>query len=207
MSFIRVRRPAENGPAETVEIEGEIRDLLRKGFATARVPLPGTTLLPRQPAEGDDQGVGQGNSLIQRVAGASVLEIEKLVAELQGLRDFLHSKADRVQREMTAYVHLTDAAMKSTKIIADSVSQWKQPAGGTSLSAAQQQTTPTETEGAETEGTCQDDVGNPGDHTHALQDSALDARRVAAVRHMEREQPGHATGANMLKDGALDLVF
>jgi len=54
-----------------------------------------------------------------------VLEIEKLVAELQGLRDFLSSEADRVQRQITGYVHLSDAAMKSTRIIADSVSQWK----------------------------------------------------------------------------------
>jgi hypothetical protein len=154
MSFIRARRPAEGGPAETVEIEGEIRDLVRKGFATARVPRPVATRLPPQPAEGDDQGVGQANSLIQRVAGASVLEIETLVAKLQGLRDFLRGEADRVQREMTGYVHLSDAAMKSTKIIADSVSQWKQPAGGSGLSAAQQHTSPAETEGAETEVTC-----------------------------------------------------
>jgi hypothetical protein len=149
MSFIRVRRPAEDGPAETVEIDGEIRGLVRKEFATARVPLPVATRLPPQPAEGDDQGIGQANSLIQRVAGASMLEIEKLVAELQGLRDFLRGEADRVQREMTGYVHLSDAAMKSTKIIADSMSQWKQSAGGTGLKAAQQNTTP-----AETEGTC-----------------------------------------------------
>jgi len=151
MSFIRVRRPAEDDPKETVEVEGEIRDLLRKEFATARMSLPIATRLPPRPAEGDDQGVGQTNSLIQRVAGASVLEIEKLVAELHGLRDLLRSEADRVQRAMTAYVHLSDAAMKSTKIIADSVSQWKQPAVGAGLGAAQQHTTPAETEGAETE--------------------------------------------------------
>ena len=192
MSFIRVRRPAEDSPAETVEIEGEIRNLVRKEFATARGPLPVATRPPPQPAEGDDQGVGQANSLIQRLAGASVLEIEKLVGELQGLRDFLRREADCVKREMTGYVHLSDAARKSTKIIADSVSQWKQPAGGlelkadgnepppaqsdtmaamehadatvydaqglgTGLSAAQQHTTPAETEGAETEG------GNRGD--------------------------------------------
>ena len=125
MSFIRVRRPAEDDPKETAEVEGEIRDLLRKEFATARVMLPIATRLPPQPAEGDDQGVGQANSLIQRAAGASVLEIEKLVAELHGLRDFLHSESDRVQRRITGFVHLSDAAMKSTKIIADSVSQWK----------------------------------------------------------------------------------
>jgi hypothetical protein len=146
MSFIKIRRPSEDGPAETVDLEGEIRGLVRKEFATAHVPLPVAASLPPQPAEGDDQGLGQANPLIQRVAGASVLEIEKLVAELQGLRDFLSSEADRVQREMTGYVHLSEAAMKSTKIIADSVSQRKQPAGGTGLSAAQQHTMPAETE-------------------------------------------------------------
>ena len=125
MSFIRVRRPAEDGPAETVEIEGEIRNLVRKEFATARGPLPVATRPPPQPAEGDDQGVGQANSLIQRLAGASVLEIEKLISELQGLRDFLRSEGERVQREIAGYVQLSDAAMKSTKIIADSVTQWK----------------------------------------------------------------------------------
>ena len=151
MSFLRVRRPAEDHPAEAVEVEGEIRDLLRKEFAAARVALPTAARLPPQPAEADDRGVGQTNSLIQRVAGASVLEIDRLVAELHGLRDFLCSEADRVQRAMTAYVHLSDAAMKSTKIIADSVSQWKQPAGGAGLNAAQPHTTPAETEEAETE--------------------------------------------------------
>ena len=159
MSFIRVKRPAEDGPAETVEIEGEIRDSLRKEFATARASLPIATHLPPQPATDDDQGIGQPNSLIQRVAGASLLQIEKLVAELQGLRGFLHSEADRVQRQIAGFAHLSDAAMKSTKIIADSVSQWKQPAGGRDLSSAQQHTSPAEaeeaeTEGAETEGAC-----------------------------------------------------
>ena len=125
MSFIRARRPAEGGPAETVEIEGEIRNLVRKEFATARGPLPVATRPPPQPAEGDDQGVGQANSLIQRLAGASVLEIEKLISELQTLRDFLRSEGERVQREIAGYVQLSDAAMKSTKIIADSVTQWK----------------------------------------------------------------------------------
>jgi hypothetical protein len=117
MNVIRASRPAEDGPAPATEVEGEIRGFVRKEFASVRRPLP--------VVEGGDQGVGQVNSLIQRVAGASVLEIEKLISELQGLRDFLRSEGDRVQREIAGYVHLSDAAMKSTRIIADSVAQWK----------------------------------------------------------------------------------
>ena len=130
MSFIRARRAAEeNGPPITDEVEGEARSLARKEFVAARRPLPVAARLPLQAVEGDDREVGQVSSLIQRVAGESVLEIEKLVVELQGLRDFLHSEADRVQRQITGFVHLSDAAMKSTTIIADSVSQWKSDGG------------------------------------------------------------------------------
>jgi hypothetical protein len=118
MNVIRASRPAEDAVSGN-EVEGEIRGFVRKEFASARRP---------QPLEGGDRGdhgASQVNSLIQRVAGASVLEIEKLISELQGLRDFLRSEGDRVQREIAGYVQLSDAAMKSTKIIADSVTQWK----------------------------------------------------------------------------------
>jgi hypothetical protein len=116
MNVIRASRPAEDA-ALANEVEGEIRGFVRKEFASVR--------RPPQLGESSDQGAQQVNSLIQRVAGASVLEIEKLISELQGLRDFLRSEGDRVQREIAGYVQLSDAAMKSTKIIADSVTQWK----------------------------------------------------------------------------------
>ena len=118
MNVIRASRsPDDAEPAN--EVEGEIRGFVRKEFASVRRPQP-------QPlVESGDQGAQQVNSLIQRVAGASVLEIEKLISELQTLRDFLRSEGDRVQREIAGYVQLSDAAMKSTKIIADSVTQWK----------------------------------------------------------------------------------
>ena len=116
MNVIRASRSAEDA-APANEVEGEIRGFVRKEFASVRRPPP--------LGESSDQGAQQVNSLIQRVAGASVLEIEKLISELQGLRDFLRSEGDRVQREIAGYVQLSDAAMKSTKIIADSVTQWK----------------------------------------------------------------------------------
>jgi hypothetical protein len=116
MNVIRASRPAEDA-ALANEVEGEIRGFVRKEFASVRRPPP--------LGESSDQGAQQVNSLIQRVAGASVLEIEKLISELQGLRDFLRSEGDRVQREIAGYVQLSDAAMKSTKIIADSVTQLK----------------------------------------------------------------------------------
>ncbi len=65
------------------------------------------------------------NSLVQRVAGTSLREIDTLLRELEGLREFLHSEGERVQREVAGYAHLSQTAMNSTKIIAESMHQWR----------------------------------------------------------------------------------
>ena len=74
--------------------------------------------------------VNNVNSLIQRVAGTSLAEIEKLISELESLRDLLHAEGQRVQREISGYAQLSQAAMKSTRMIADNVTQWKRAADG-----------------------------------------------------------------------------
>ncbi len=70
--------------------------------------------------------VGNLNSLIQRVSSTSVLDIERLIDELQTLRDYLWNEGQRIQREITEYAHMSQAATKSTKLIAESLVQWKQ---------------------------------------------------------------------------------
>ena len=93
MTVIRASRPVEDNSALTAEVEVESHGLVRRQFGSARLPMAARLQVPV--VEGDDREVGRVNSLVQRVAGASVLEIEKLVSELQGLRDFLHREADR----------------------------------------------------------------------------------------------------------------
>jgi hypothetical protein len=65
------------------------------------------------------------NSVLQRATTASVQEIDKLIRELQTLRHMLHSKGAQVQREIVQYSTLTTAALHSTKIIAESLTQLK----------------------------------------------------------------------------------
>ncbi len=69
-----------------------------------------------------------GRAATQRVSGTSVLEIEKLIAELETLRDYLQNEGQRVQRVITEYAHMNQAATKSAKIVAESLAQWKQTA-------------------------------------------------------------------------------
>jgi len=74
--------------------------------------------------------VNNVNSLILRVAGTSLSEIEDLVSELESLRDLLHAEGQRVQREISGYAQLSAAAMKSTRMIVDNVAPWKRTADG-----------------------------------------------------------------------------
>ncbi len=67
------------------------------------------------------------NSLLDRVSVSSVQEIDELIADLRNVRDFLQTEGERVQREITSYAQLSQVAMTSVKIIAESMSQRKSP--------------------------------------------------------------------------------
>jgi hypothetical protein len=115
MSLIKAREPADlDKPAES-QVEGEIREFVRRDVATLR----------RQPENDSEMVASNISSLLQRVAGTSVQEIDKLIGELQALREMLHVEGARVQREIVEYATLSQAAMQSTKIIAESLTHWK----------------------------------------------------------------------------------
>ncbi|PYF01570.1 hypothetical protein BJ122_12053 [Rhodopseudomonas faecalis] len=116
---------SEHAAAAAADVEAGIREFVRNDVAYLRRPLQNAdgTLDPSAEA-----AVNNVNSLIQRVAGASLAEIEGLITELQSLRDLLHSEGQRVQREIAGYAQLSQAAMQSTRLISDNVAQWKQAA-------------------------------------------------------------------------------
>jgi hypothetical protein len=115
--------------AAVTEVEAGIRDFVRNDIAyLRRAPAASPETAPLEP--NTEATVNNVNSLIQRVAGTSLAEIEKLISELESLRDLLHAEGQRVQREISGYAQLSQAAMKSTRMIADNVTQWKRAADG-----------------------------------------------------------------------------
>ncbi len=111
------------------QVEDGIREFVRNDIAyLRRAPVPSPDTAPMD--SNAEATVNNVNSLIQRVAGTSLAEIEKLISELESLRDLLHAEGQRVQREISGYAQLSHAAMKSTRMIADNVTQWKRAADG-----------------------------------------------------------------------------
>ena len=115
--------------AAVSEVEAGIRDFVRNDIAYLRRPAVASPEAAPLDATAEAT-VNSVNSLIQRVAGTSLAEIEKLISELESLRDLLHAEGQRVQREISGYAQLSQAAMKSTRMIADNVTQWKRAADG-----------------------------------------------------------------------------
>src|SRR6202049_853856 len=65
------------------------------------------------------------DSVIGRIVLHSAQEIERLIAELRSFQDFLETESQRVQREISAYLHLSQAAAKSSNIIMESMGHWR----------------------------------------------------------------------------------
>lgn len=103
--------------AAATAVEGEIREFVRRDVS----------LLRRQRNEdsGGDPVSDNLNSLIRRVSGASMEEIDRVILELQGVRDMLRSEGERVSREIAGYASLSHASMTAMTVIADSLKQWK----------------------------------------------------------------------------------
>ncbi|HLZ03905.1 MAG TPA: hypothetical protein VKR55_17400 [Bradyrhizobium sp.] len=119
----------DNNLAAVSEVEAGIRDFVRNDIAYLRRPMAVNSTEPILDPSAEAT-VNNVNSLIQRVAGTSLSEIENLISELEALRDLLHAEGQRVQREISGYAQLSQAAMKSTRMIADNVQQWKRTADG-----------------------------------------------------------------------------
>jgi hypothetical protein len=70
-----------------------------------------------------EQAADNIRTLLQRVAGTSAQEIDKVIGEMLSLRKALENQSARIQSDITAYAHFSQSAMQSTRIIAESLAR------------------------------------------------------------------------------------
>jgi hypothetical protein len=117
---LKAERSPDEAVAATTAVEGELREFVRRDLTPARKF--------RFETYGDDTA-SEVSSLISRMAGASVAEIDKLLDELQSVRDYLQSEGERVEREAARYAQVSQTALASVRIITDSMGAWKGSTG------------------------------------------------------------------------------
>ncbi|MPZ55226.1 MAG: hypothetical protein GEU91_01770 [Rhizobiales bacterium] len=116
MTVIRPERLGDISE-KVAEFEGELQDVVRKNVTYWR-----------KPQDGGSDGSEGISVVIQRVAGASLDEIDLVIGQLESMREKLRREGERVQREIAGYAELSQSAMSSVKIIAESLGRWEQPA-------------------------------------------------------------------------------
>jgi len=128
MSLPRPREREDTNEAAEIfsKLEGEIRNVVSRGDTAP------------QPRRGNDNELAASDigSILQHVSGTSVQEIEKLIGELQILRDMLQREAARVEREVVGYTALLQNARGSITAISESLSVWQNERGHTSRISA-----------------------------------------------------------------------
>jgi len=102
MSNIRTRDLTRSD--KPADFEGNIRDLPRR-----------QTGAPRRPEDANEQTA----TLIRRVAFESTREIDRLIDDLQKLRQKLEVEGSRVQRDLADYVSLNQSVVQLTQIVSD----------------------------------------------------------------------------------------
>jgi hypothetical protein len=112
MTVIRSERLGDLSQ-KVAEFEGELQDVVRQNVTYWRKP------------DGDGDGTEGVNTVIQRVAGASLDEIDRVIRQLESMRETLRLEGERVQREVAGYADLSHTAMSSMKIIAESLARWE----------------------------------------------------------------------------------
>jgi hypothetical protein len=118
------RRPPEKlnnidqATATANAVEGEIREFVRRDVSF---------LHPRRSEvdAANDPTAENMNAVVRRAAGDSMEEIDRVIRELERVRDMMRNEGERVSREIAGYASLSHAAVTAMKVIADSIHQWK----------------------------------------------------------------------------------
>jgi hypothetical protein len=105
---------SNDAASAVAEFEGAMRDVVHRDVAFWRRSRA------EQPGEQTPESLA---NLIQRVSGNSIGEIDRLIAELQTMRDMLHNEGERVRRDIVSYAGLNQSTMLSMKVIAESLAR------------------------------------------------------------------------------------
>jgi hypothetical protein len=112
-------------PRDIPEIETDIRAYVRRESSRQHAERDHA----REQADTDGHAAGTNvPDLIQRVAGGSIAEIDRLIAELTRIRDHLQSEGKRVETQIAAFAQTGSAAASSIREISQTLGRFKRAA-------------------------------------------------------------------------------
>ena len=89
---------------------------------------------------GSEAAVGDIRLLLHQLAAASADEIDRVILELQAMRDVVRNEGERIQRDVIDYANMSQTALASTKIIAEGLAHWRSATAPAQHDPAQHET-------------------------------------------------------------------
>ena len=112
MDAAKPEASTDEAGAVTAAVEGEIRELVEE--------------MSRRTGTAAGRSIEKAALLVEREGATSIGEIEKLIAELQIARNYLHSEGEHLKRELSRYEHLSQSAFGSVRGMAQCLGEWRE---------------------------------------------------------------------------------
>jgi hypothetical protein len=113
-----VEVPRKTLEGELNAFEGEIHQLVRGN----------TPRVPQQRAEANASGrksTEKIDALIGHAVGKRLEEIDRLIVELQSIRNLMREEGERVSREIASYASLDDTVKTAMMTISENLGRWR----------------------------------------------------------------------------------
>jgi hypothetical protein len=112
--------------AKNQELNEEMRELIEESTSTSLLNEPGALNRDRVNATPNIAPTvpSDVSTLLERMSGLTLAEMDKAIQELQKARNFLRNEKERLRLEIAEHLRLTQAAMGSAKAVSENVARF-----------------------------------------------------------------------------------
>jgi hypothetical protein len=112
--------------AKNQEMNEEMRELLEEGTSTSLIKELDVLNRNRVNTTTNIEAAvpSDVNTLLERMSGPSLAEMDKAIQELQKARNFLRNEKERLRLEIAEHFRLTKAAIGSARAVSESITRF-----------------------------------------------------------------------------------
>jgi 23S rRNA maturation-related 3'-5' exoribonuclease YhaM len=112
--------------AKNQEVNEEMRELIEESTSTSLLKELGALNRDRVNAAPNSEAAVSSdvNTLLERMRGLSLAEMDKAIQELQKARNFVRNERERLRLEIVEHLRLTKAAMGSAKAVSENIARF-----------------------------------------------------------------------------------
>jgi hypothetical protein len=112
--------------AKNEEPNEEMRELIEESTSTSLLKELGALNRDRVNAAPNSEAAVSSdvNTLLERMSGLSLAEMDKAIQELQKARNFVRNERERLRLEIVEHLRLTKAAMGSAKAVSENIARF-----------------------------------------------------------------------------------